>query len=581
MSDNFLLELKSRLDIIDIVSEYLELHKTGSNYKARCPFHAEKTPSFVVSSEKQIFRCFGCGESGDAISFVSKIEGLDFKETIKKLSERVGMTVQVKSGTVNSSKYDEFYKITTLTKDFYIESLNKDKRAQKYLKDRSIGEALVKEFAVGYAPKEWDSLYKFLSQKQVSFAKTSELGLLTKKTKGYYDMYRDRIMFPIFNIYGQTLAFGGRIIDNDEKSPKYINSKASIVYDKSKNLYGLFQSKGDIRKQGRAIVVEGYLDLLSVYGAGIKNVVATLGTAFTKEQSKLLKRFTDTVILLFDGDSAGISAAKKSLGMLLAEGFKVFSVVLEAKADPDDVIKNKGVEYLKDKIKNAPELLSTVIQEAFKGAYSPGERGRALKSVIEYVVNISDNMTRMLWIEELSFKSKLSEEKILKYLSEHKTQIKKQTKQIRVHVETPNLKDIDYLYKHFVRILVNEPNLAIDIFDNEYDLYIPNELTNLAKIIKDSVSEENKENFIFFSNLVHNVPNWVSSIITEELMLQNRQDGRRFAREFDAVIRKFKIRFLENKKQDILEQIKEEESVELLNNYKELSKEINKLKTLR
>ena len=332
----FIDDLLSRIDIVDVIGEVVKLKKAGANHKGLCPFHSEKTPSFNVSSAKQFYHCFGCGASGDAIKFLREHEGLSFVDAVEKLASMANMEVP-KNNKINQEDMG-LYEANKLALQFFINSLNKNKVAMDYLISRGIDTDMIEKFDIGYAGDSWDSLKKYFYQNKKLEA-AIELGLVVKNQDKVYDRFRNRIMFPIKNNSGRVIAFGGRTIDKNEKA-KYINSPESKLFFKSAEIYGLYESKNEIHKKESIVIVEGYTDVISLHKHGYYNVVATLGTAFTKFHIRKIKRISSEIIFCFDGDDAGKSAANKAMNNVLPElndGLDIRFCFLEKGKDPDEI----------------------------------------------------------------------------------------------------------------------------------------------------------------------------------------------------------------------------------------------------
>lgn len=346
-------EVKSRTDIVALVSNYVSLKKAGRNYKGVCPFHTEKTPSFMVSPERQIYKCFGCNEGGDALSFYQKIEGVDFGEAFRTLALKAGVTLKEYKPSPAEKQKEVFGEIIAKTTEFYHFLLTKHpsgKKALEYLKSRGINAKSIEDFQLGFAPVSWDTTFKFLAKKKFSERDIIASGVsIPSQRQGAYDRFRKRIIFPIFNTSGSVVGFSGRIFGEGE--PKYLNSPDNLLFNKSSVLFGLNLAKTEIKKEDSAILVEGNLDVISSYQAGVKNVVCPLGTALTERQLELLRRFSENVIISFDQDQAGISAATRAIDMSEKLGLNVKLVEIPAK-DPDELIK-KNPGLWKDALKNA------------------------------------------------------------------------------------------------------------------------------------------------------------------------------------------------------------------------------------
>ena len=356
ISDGIIERINERTDIVEIISEYIPLKKAGKNYKALCPFHEEQTPSFVVSPEKQLFHCFGCGAGGNVFSFIMKWEKVSFPEAVKMLGEKVGISVDTSLGEENGGiSRREFYQINETVLCFFKRCLKENKRARDYLKIRGMEEKVQSLFKIGYAPLSVNFI-EFCKEEKFSFENLEKIGLLlpSQKGKGYYAYFRERIIFPIFTPEGKVCGFGGRVLD-DHHSPKYLNSSQSSVFDKGKNLYGLNFTKEFIEKEKSVILVEGYTDLIFLYQAGIRNVVASLGTSLTPPQVRLIKRWTNRVFVAYDQDKAGISATLRGIDLLLEADLGIKIVDLPEGMDPAEVIKKKGKDFFIEKLREAKE----------------------------------------------------------------------------------------------------------------------------------------------------------------------------------------------------------------------------------
>ncbi|MDD5129944.1 MAG: DNA primase [Candidatus Omnitrophica bacterium] len=355
--ENVLEDILGRTDIVEIISSYIPLKKAGSNFKANCPFHHEKTASFMVSPERQIYHCFGCGESGNAFKFLMRHERMEFPEAVETLAKKAGVILPDQDNPVlakAASLSTQLYKINELAAGFYKNNLHAASAAAavKYLSDRGIKPAIIKEFHLGLATSGWDGLINFLRSKNISLALMEQAGLiLPKDSGGYYDRFRNRIIFPILDMRSRVIGFGARVLDSS--LPKYINSPETPIYTKGRNLFGFNLSKDFIRDADCAVIVEGYLDFMIPYQEGIKNLVASQGTALTLEQIKLLKRYTYNIVMVYDGDTAGEIATLRSLDILIDEGINVKVVPLPKGMDPDTLVRNHGVDKLKVKIENA------------------------------------------------------------------------------------------------------------------------------------------------------------------------------------------------------------------------------------
>lgn len=335
---------------MDVIGRVVPLKKAGSNYKGVCPFHNEKTPSFVVSETKQIFTCFGCGATGDVLAFVKRYYNLDFRGAAEMLAKEYGISLE---GAFRSNKdKEELYEINRQAARFFYKALReKANPGYTYMKNRGISEDTLNKFGIGYADDKWDSLYKFLLSKGFKEDKLMELGLISKSKDRYFDKFRGRVIFPIMNTSGKVIGFGGRIIGDGE--PKYLNSQESGVFQKKFNLYGLNLTGKDVRNEDAIVLVEGYMDVVSLYQHGIRNVSASLGTALTENQARLIKRYTKNVILSYDADQAGQNAALRGIDILYSEGCRAKVLKVNDGKDPDEFIKKNGKSAFKGLIEKA------------------------------------------------------------------------------------------------------------------------------------------------------------------------------------------------------------------------------------
>src|SRR5437867_1203560 len=367
----FIDDLRRQADIVRIVQDYVSLKKAGANWVARCPFHKETKPSFSVNPTKEIFYCFGCQKGGSVFNFIMEIERVTFPEAIKMVAEKSGVPLPK---LVDDSRFearkresDQVIELNQWALQWWEDQLKRKpapaKAARDYLKQRGLTEETVQSFRLGFAPDSWEALSTHLRQKGATQEQLELSGLVVKKEEGgSYDRFRGRLMFPVFDAQGKPIAFGGRTLD-PEGEPKYLNSPETSAYIKGRNLFGLNLTRDEIRRQGFAILVEGYLDLIVPYQFGVRNLVASLGTALTPEQVKLIGRFARKVVVNYDGDRAGMQAAKRAIETLLTEDLEVKVLVLPDNADPDDFIREHGVsEYNRRRTEATPHIQFVIDQ---------------------------------------------------------------------------------------------------------------------------------------------------------------------------------------------------------------------------
>jgi DNA primase len=434
-----ILEIKNAADIVELVSEVVQLKKAGKNFVGLCPFHTEKTPSFTVSPEKQIFYCFGCGAGGNIFSFLMKNDGLAFPEAARSLARRYGVDIPRRSLTPEQKKRmgerESLLNINRQAMDFFSRSLRQGaagQAAMAYLNKRGLSADIIDRFSIGYAPKGWDNLLNFFSKKGVPLERVERSGLILPKKNGhgYYDRFRDRIIFPIIDVNHTVVGFGGRVMD--DSLPKYLNSPETSVYNKSRSLYGLHLSKDNCRKAQTVYIVEGYLDLLSLHQHGIENAVATLGTALTADHVRMLSRYVPRMILVYDSDEAGIRSALRCIDTFWKEhvDFSRGDVFREDKADthilvlpdghdPDSYLREKGAGPFEKAAGEAPGIISFLIEQSI------GMHGLSTEGKIRIVTDlkgplaaINDNVARSLYIKQLAERIGLEENIILEKIRE-------------------------------------------------------------------------------------------------------------------------------------------------------------------
>lgn len=440
-------EVRNASDIVDVVSGYVQLRKRGKNFIGLCPFHQEKTPSFTVSEDKQIYHCFGCGNGGNVFKFLMEFKNISFVEAIEEVADHVGIKIQYdEAQNDQQNELEVFYEINVLAARFFSEHLSKSSDAEiarTYLKQRGIKPQTQRSFGIGFAPFGWDNFLNHAKENKVDLANAKHLGLIDTNERGeYYDKFRARVIFPIFSPNGRVIAFGGRILEKNDNIAKYLNSPESQIYSKRKSLYGLFHSKDEIRKLDRAILVEGYMDLVSLYQAGVKNVVASSGTSLTDEQIQLLSRFTKNIFVLFDADSAGQKAALRSIELLLKQDFDVKVIELPKGEDPDSYINKFGKEKFDEEVARAVNFLEyqTSQFEELGLFEDPSDMTKAIRELVRTLALVSDELKRNLLMKTISKKfnlrEKLIESELNAALSQNKTRVETQSAKQVVKMET-------------------------------------------------------------------------------------------------------------------------------------------------
>lgn len=431
-SDELIEEIRISNDIVDVVSEYVRLEKKGKNYFGLCPFHREKTPSFSVEAGKQIFYCFGCGRGGNVFHFISLAERLDFTEAVRLLADRAKIQLPESEDPREKKKArikQQIQDINLIAARFFYEALKskQGEAATAYLKKRGISDSTARKFGIGYSNDGWDDLYNHLKSHGISEEAMLDSGLVLKGSSGnLYDRFKGRLMFPIFDVRGNVIAFGGRVLD--DSLPKYMNSPETALYNKRKHLYALNFAKNHI--EGSLIIVEGYLDVISLYQSGIHNVVASLGTALTESQGRLLKKYANEVIIAYDADTAGQAATMRGLELLTDTGCSVRVLSLPEGTDPDDYIKRNGADRFRKLVDNALPLVEYKIKtiKTEHDLSKTKEKIKFLNKAADVLAKVDNAMEREMYIKRLSREYEISEEAIL---SEVLRRVRPSARQIR------------------------------------------------------------------------------------------------------------------------------------------------------
>ncbi|MFH1286977.1 MAG: DNA primase [Candidatus Magasanikbacteria bacterium] len=409
--------IKEKIDIVDLINEYLQMKPAGINHKGLCPFHQEKTPSFMASRERQNFHCFGCGKGGDVFTFVQEIEGMEFVDALNYLANKTGIELtKTFENTGETSKKQRLKDINTEAARFYnyfLTKMDASVPAREYLKGRGLTNETIEEWQIGFVPDQWDLLTRYLLKKGHSIDDLVESGLTIKRDgaspqsgKGFYDRFRGRVMFPIQNEHGSVVGFTGRVLVETEKSGgKYVNTPQTPVYDKSRVVFGLYKAKQDIRSKDQIVMVEGQLDVISVYQSGMKNVVATSGTAMTADQVKLLSRYSKNMNMAFDSDEAGVKAAKRGIEIALHEGMnlKVIHIPDGSGGDPDECVKMDKEAWFKY-VENAESVMEWYFSMAFKNMniFDPKQKQEITNQLLPEISLIPFAVEKDHWVQELS-----------------------------------------------------------------------------------------------------------------------------------------------------------------------------------
>ncbi len=457
-----------RSDIVTTIGKYVQLKKAGRNFKALCPFHHEKSPSFVVNPDKQIFHCFGCGAGGNSVGFIMRQEHLEFPQAVRMLADQCGITIPEDSDTTGASEpskqlREDIYRVNGLAVAFFHDQLltSKDPSAniaREYLKKRGVGLTTVKQFQLGFAPDAWDGLIKYLKSENISESLMSQAGLIIAREKkdGFYDRFRNRVIFPIFDITSRPIAFGARAL-KDEEGAKYINSPETPVYTKGRHMFGLNLTKTAAGKLDSVIVVEGYMDMIMPFIHGVENIAASLGTALTPQQIRLIRRYTPNVTMLFDTDPAGQNAMIRSLDLLIDEGMNVRVATLGENQDPDSYIRLYGAPDFGEKLNQAVTLFDFKLSwlKSRHNASTIEGKAEICQSMLATIAHYSNEVVKSELMKKLSQELNLDEQAVAKQMLTVKVQAPSKDEALPVVAAKLTMQD-----EIFLGILLSEPQWA-------------------------------------------------------------------------------------------------------------------------
>lgn len=494
---HFIHELLARVDIVDLIDSRVPLKKAGANYKACCPFHGEKTPSFTVSQDKQFYHCFGCGVHGNAIGFLMEYDRLEFPDAVEELAAMMGMEVPREETVSNAPKVDtSLYDIMEKAANYYQQQLKSNKSAIDYLKGRGLSGEIAKQFAIGYVPGEWrnlEAIFPKLQQDKKLQQQLVECGLMIRKDSSLYDRFRDRIMFPIKDKRGRVIAFGGRVMGQGE--PKYLNSPETPIFHKSNELYGLYQARQANRKLSRLLIVEGYMDVVALAQFGINYAVATLGTATTASHLQQLFRATRELILCFDGDRAGRDAALRAIehGLpQMREGREIRLMFLPDGEDPDSMVRKVGKEQFEEMIGKATPLFEFILEHLSSQVdlASVSGRGQLVHLAKPYLDKITDPIYHEFFSSALAEKAKLSESKLAAII-EAPTQSQPARKPLQ---SKPQSNKTNKTLQLAITLLLQQPSLALSLKNYDWLLTLPDKGSKLLHQLLEIIHKTPKIN---------------------------------------------------------------------------------------
>ena len=586
-------EIKSKLDIIDVLSEYIQLKQAGANFRAICPFHREKTPSFFISPERQIWHCFGCGKGGDIFGFIQEIEGVEFPEALRILAQRAGVKI-AKYNQAEVSQKTKLQDICSISAKFYhkilLESSSAEK-ARQYLKERELDQKTIAEFQLGFAPEKGNLLLEFLSKRGYKPAEIEAAGMIIKSTRqsSYYDRFRNRIMFPIFNLFGQVVGFTGRVMPGEEQNKetaKYINTPETQIYSKSRVLYGLDKAKLEAKLQNSVILVEGNMDVIACHQFGTKNVVCTSGTALTSEQIKLLKRYTPNIILAFDVDLAGQNATQRGIDLLLQEDLNVKILNLLSGKDPDECIR-KTPEIWQKAIKEPLPIMEYYFSSAI-ARVSPNSQTLNIENkkqvsqiLLPFIAKLGSPVEQGLWVKKLSNDLDISETSLHDALKKIKLPQKNKEENNSEVKEKPSSEE--QVGDMLLGLILKYPEKGEIASKLIFDMFVRPRAQALAKIIKECYIKNNK---IEVDQIKEALKDKDSEYIDFLFFLVEKefagQKDKEIEKEFNNLFRILKKRHLERRREKVMLELKEaeknkdKEMVEkIIREITELSHEIN------
>ena len=555
-------EIRDRASILEVVSDHVSLKKAGKNYKGLCPFHSEKTPSFMVNEEKQIFRCFGCGEGGDVFTFLMKVGHFTFPQAVEELAKRYGVKVALRESSPaqkkEMAKREILFQINQLASEYFHDVLTRKREGEegrKYLSQRGMSEEIIKEYRLGYSIERWDGLVQHLREKKVSLELAWELGLIfPKKKEGWYDAFRGRIIFPIFDVHHRVVGFGGRLIG--EGLPKYINSPESSIYHKGEILYGLQVARRYTPGKDCVIIAEGYFDLLTLHQYGLKHSVATLGTALTTQHIRVLKRYTRNLITVFDADQAGIQASLRSLPLFLEEEVSGKTIVLPKGEDPDSFLRKGKPEDLEQRVAEAVPLMDFFFETLLKtyDVKSIDGKVRVAEEGVALVGKIPDGIRRDFYLKALADRLDLKESLLYEMLrSSPKGRPKAEAELKRRFVEKSFPKSEEML----VRLMVHHPEWIPII--SEEGILKEFESPILKKMAEDLESLYQKKGRLDIAEALGSLDEDLKGKLCEFAFQESGLDGSPQEKILRDCIQKVRRRKLERDKSDLLKRIKEVE----------------------
>ncbi|MBD3166860.1 DNA primase [bacterium] len=591
ISEETVNQVREQSDIVEVVSEYVSLKRRGGrNFTGLCPFHQEKTPSFSVNPDLQIFKCFGCGKGGNVYTFIMEMERIEFPDAVRHLAERIGIKIE---GDRSAGQNEALYQANEIAFKLFRHRLTKVDAedaayARDYLRKRGIDEKLEAKFELGVSPPDWDTLIKLAGKRGLSGDVLERAGLaIRRESGGWYDRFRGRLMFPIRNAGGKVVAFGGRVLKEDPDKPgaKYINSPETSIYHKGKLVYGIRQARDAMRQGDEAILVEGYTDLIALHRVGFDHAVATLGTALTGEQASLIKRFASRVTLLYDADTAGNTAAYRGADILIAAGLEVRIAQMPEGEDPDTLIQSGGQESMEGVLERALPLIDFKI-DYFKRQGkmdTPQGRSEVIHSLVETIRRIPERITRQFYAHEVSTKVDIDERLLARELNlvqpARVIPFSRQDTQVQAT-------KYDRLLEEVIKVLIENPHYASDIFNNlTSGNIIEHPLKRLYQHLEglwiEGVEVKQADLFNHFAD-DQEIRDRISLLLSREKKglekLSEDMDEKNILEVINRTPILMKQFFLKTRVQEIREQLKTGAGMELIEEYDKIKKEIDEIR---
>lgn len=582
-------EILDKTDIVDLISDYLTLKRKGKNFFGLCPFHHEKTPSFSVDPTKQIFHCFGCHKGGNAISFLMEHEKMSFLEAIEYLADRAGIQISQVQGSETAAREREAITVANkMAAEFYFKNLFAPigKPCMDYLVKRGFDASVIKHFGLGYSLPEWDGLIKYARSKSLNPDVLFNAGLVLKRKdgSGYYDRFRGRFMIPFINLSRKVVGFGGRILVNDPDQPKYLNSPETLVFQKGSMLFNLNLSRDKIREADKAIFVEGYTDIISLYRFGIENTVATSGTALTPAQARLIKRYTNNVIVLFDADAAGSNASMRGADIFLSAGLDIRIATLPEGYDPDSFVREKGRDVFLEYLNHANSIVQYKIQTLSKQykMENPDDRAKIIHSLVESIAKIQDKIRQGIIVREIAEFFNIDERFIMQQIArvpaDRVEEPQQQPDEKKVEVRQKNKYDL--AEEDIIRLLIEVPELI----NKAQDVITVDELKNddIRKILKIVYELRGQKRWLNENMIAQDITDPKLSGIVAELIsirFENLSEPEKLLNDCIILV---KVRDKAERLQVVMNQLKDQsknhiQSSELIQEYARLKEDIKQI----